>query len=358
MILLSALLSTTLFAAEPNVKDIKVPEGFSVSLYAYPVPNARSLTMGPDGIVFVGNRSSGSIYALVPKGGKAEVVTIADNLKSPNGVAFKNGDLYVGEIERILKFKNILKTMRSKPQPEVWGPKFPDKAHHGWKFIAFGPDGWLYVPVGAPCNVCKEDPALFAAIHRISPDGTKRELVAQGIRNTVGFDWNPETKKLWFTDNGRDMMGDEIPADELNEVTKEKEHFGFPYCHAGDIPDPDFNEKQSCDKFTPPKFKFPAHVAALGMRFIKTNKALKGSILVAQHGSWNRTRPIGYQVVRLYRDGNNVTKSETFADGFLKADSAWGRPVDVLELADGSVLISDDMAGAVYRVSSTEQKKK
>ncbi len=354
--ILFLLLSLTAAAAsaEPKLDQLKIDPGFKISLYAYPVKDARSMAMGPDGIVFVGTKSEGSVYALMPDkngDGKSDaIIPVAKNLNSPNGVAFKGGDLFVAEIDRILRFKNIAKNLRA-AKPETWGPSFPDKAHHGWKYIAFGPDGWLYVPVGAPCNICLEKPDLFAAIHRISPDGKKRELVASGVRNTVGFDWSPSDKSLWFTDNGRDWMGDDLPPCELNRVAKNGKNYGFPYCHGTGVLDPEFGKGKNCKDYVPPKHEFPAHSAPLGMKFITKNPALKGSILVAEHGSWNRSTPIGYQVTKIQINGDKAVKASPFLSGFLKGSSAWGRPVDILEMEDGSILISDDEAGAIYRAS-------
>jgi glucose/arabinose dehydrogenase len=341
--------------AEPDLGKLRVPAGRSIAIYAYPVPGARSLTLGKDGMVFVGSRTKDKVYSLLAdknSDGKADGIrVVAKGLNSPNGVAYRNGDLFVAEISRILR---IRKADTDKPaKPEAWGPSFPDKEHHGWKFIAFGPDGWLYVPVGAPCNICLEDQDLFAAIHRVSPDGKKREVVARGIRNTVGFDWQPGTGDLWFTDNGRDLLGDDIPPDELNHLTKLGGHFGFPFCHAGDIIDPEFGKNKKCGDYLPPAAKFPAHVAALGMRFLKKqkDKTLNGDILVAQHGSWNRSSPIGYQVVHVTIKNGKAGKLEPFLSGFLQDGKPSGRPVDILELGDGSILVSDDESDAVYRIS-------
>lgn len=347
-LLLSFLTASTALASV-NLKSLHLPSGFKIEVYAN-VPEARELTLGPDGIVFVGTRAK-SVYALVPKAhGAPEVVRIASGLNAPNGVAFKEGDLYVAEINRVLRFKNIVKNLKSPPKPEPFGPGFPSETHHGYKFIAFGPDGWLYVPVGAPCNICVPDLNMFAALHRISPDGSKRELVAQGIRNTVGFDWDPSTKELWFTDNGRDWMGDDQPACELNHMTAVGQNFGYPYCHGGEILDPEFGKGKDCGNYVPPAFKFPAHTAPLGMRFIRRNKKLKDSILVASHGSWNRSTPTGYKIIRLEMKNGKVAKASDFLSGFLSKSRVSGRPVDVLELGDGSILVSDDDNGVVYRI--------
>lgn len=343
------LVSNSSFASPP-IERVKVAPGFKISVYATNVENARSLALGKDGVVFVGSRSAGNVYALLPdknKDGKSDAVKVlAKNLNSPNGVAYRNGDLYIAEISQLRRIQKVDEKLDKETIPEVWGPSFPTDTHHGWKYIAFGPDGWLYVPVGAPCNVCDKDANLYAAIHRVSPDGKKRELVAKGIRNTVGFDWNPDTKELWFTDNGRDWMGDTIPPCELNKVSKSQEHFGFPFCH-GIISDPEYGKNVVCtQKYTTPLHDFPAHSAPLGMKFVKQPKG----ILVAEHGSWNRTDPVGYQVTFIDFSGAKP-KATAFLSGFLRGSSAWGRPVDVLELPDGSILISDDKADAVYRVT-------
>ena len=342
------------FAADaPKLDGLKIANGRKISVYAYPVPGARSLTLGKDGRVFVGSREKSEVYALLPDSdgdGKSDgIKVVAKGMDTPNGVAYRNGELFVAEVDQVYRIAGADTDQPEKPQP--WGPKFPDKSHHGWKFIAFGPDGWLYVPVGAPCNICHEDENLFAAIHRVSPDGKTRELVARGIRNTVGFDW--QGNDLWFTENGRDNMGDNIPADELNRVSKAGQHFGYPFCHAGDILDPEFGKGKKCADYTPPAAKFAAHAAALGMRFLKNqkNKSINGHALVALHGSWNRSAPIGYEVVQVAMDGKKAGKVTPFVSGFLQGREVTGRPVDVLELADGSILISDDQADAVYRVS-------
>lgn len=340
-------------AAEPRLSELVLPSDYTIEVYAR-VENARSLALAPDGTVFVGTRSGGSVYALAPDrdgdGRSDKVITLATRLNMPNGVAFKDSDLYVAEVNRIRVFRGVLQKL-DKPGPgELWGPEFPSDKSHGWKFVAFGPDGWLYVPVGAPCNICHENPDLYAAIHRISPDGKTRELVARGVRNTVGFDWEPQTGQMWFTDNGRDWMGDDKPPCELNRVSQIGEHFGYPFCHGGNIPDPEFGKQKSCASFVKPMHNFPAHSAPLGMRFIKSTPGLKGDVLVAEHGSWNRSTPIGYQVTRLKLKDGRVAEAAPFLRGFLKNGNAWGRPVDLLELTDGTVLVSDDFTGTVYRI--------
>ena len=355
---LASGLATTALAAPP-VDRIKLPPGFRISVFADDVDNARSLALGDRGTVFVSTRSEGSVYALpdANRDGRAdEVITIARGLNSPNGVAFRNGSLYVAEISGILRYDNIEGSLKNPPKPVVVSDKFPRDGHHGWKFIAFGPDGLLYVPVGAPCNICEVNPDVYAAIHRMQPDGTRLETFARGIRNTVGFDWHPETKEMWFNEHGRDMMGDDMPSCELNNAPKAGMHFGFPYCHQGDTPDPEFGSKRACTEFTPPALKQGGHVAPNGLRFYSGKMfpaEYKNRIFIAQHGSWNRSTKSGYKVIMVTLKGDNrtVEKSETFAEGWLDNDRAWGRPVDLLQLPDGSLLISDDAANAVYRVT-------
>jgi glucose/arabinose dehydrogenase len=345
---------TTASAQNLPLDRIKLPPGFEISVYAQ-MAEPRSMALGAKGTVFVGTRREGSVYAIVPNpGGKPELLTLAEGLNSPNGVAFRDGSLYVAEISRILRYDNIEANLRQPPKPVVVTDRFPRDGHHGWKFIAFGPDGWLYVPVGAPCNICEPDPDRYALISRIKPDGTGYEVYARGIRNSVGFDWDPRTRELWFNEHGRDMMGDDMPSDELNHAPKPGLHFGYPYCHQGDAPDPEFGRKRKCEEFTPPALKQGGHVAADGLRFY-TGKMFppeyQNRIFIAQHGSWNRSRKSGYRVIMVTLKDNKVEKSEVFAEGWLANESNWGRPVDVLVASDGSLLISDDYANVVYRVS-------
>ncbi|MGA8262468.1 MAG: sorbosone dehydrogenase family protein [Arenicellales bacterium] len=334
--------------------EIRLPAGFHIEVFAR-VPGARSMTLSPDGVLYVGTRDEGKVYALSGAGGgrhPAKVVTIARGLDMPNGVAWRGGDLYVAEVSRILRFDDIDQRFDHPPQPVVVRDDYPDRAHHGWKFIAFGPDGRLYVPIGAPCNVCNRPG--FGVITRLNPDGGGREIYAEGIRNTVGFDWNPVTRVLWFTDNGRDHMGDDLPPDELNRAPRSGMNFGFPFCHGGDVPDPEFGRQAPCSRFTPPVLKLGAHVAALGMRFYTGRlfpPEYRNRIFIAEHGSWDRSVPVGYRVISVeVRDGKAVDK-KPFAEGWLQDGSAWGRPVDVQVMHDGALLISDDLAGAIYRIS-------
>lgn len=346
-------------AAQYHLDKIKLPPGFKIAVYAE-VPNARSLAWGSKGTLFVGNKDEGNVYAVVDanKDGRADkVYIIARNLTMPNGVAFRNGSLYIAEMSRIIRMDSIESRLDDPPAPVVIYDKYPDKAHHGWKFIAFGPDDKLYVPVGAPCNVCEEKDPIFATITRLNPDGSGMEIYAKGIRNTVGFAWHPDTKELWFTDNGRDNLGEDVPEDELNYAPKKDMHFGFPYCHQGNILDPEFGKGKNCADYTAPVQLLGPHVAALGMRFYTGNMfpaEYKNRIFIAEHGSWNRKIPSGYRVMMVSLDGNVASKYEEFATGWLPGtneNEVIGRPVDVIVAADGALLISDDKQGVVYRVT-------
>lgn len=345
-------------SAQLPLNTIKLPPGFSISVYAE-VDNARSMAMSPSGILFVGNRNEDQVYAVKDTDGdfKADKRwVIASGLNMPNGVAFKDGDLYVAEVSRILKFKDIENNLSHPGEPEVVYDQYPTETHHGWKYIAFGPDGKLYVPVGAPCNICEPEEPIYASITRMNDDGTNMEVFASGIRNTVGFTWHPETKALWFTDNGRDMMGDDIPPCEFNSAPTAGMHFGYPYCHGGTIKDPEFGDKRPCSDFTPPIQNLNAHVAPLGVKFYTGSmfpSEYKNQAFIAEHGSWNRTKKSGHLVSLVKLQDGKAVGYETFAEGWLNQDTqeAWGRPVDVLVLHDGSMLISDDKGGMIYRIS-------
>ena len=338
---------------------IKLPPGFVIDVFAE-VKNARSMTISPTGVIYVGNRNGDKVYAIKDTDGDGRADKkwiVASGMKTPNGVAFKDGDLYVAEVNRILKFPSIESNLSSPPAPVIVNDSYPTERHHGWKYIAFGPDGKLYVPVGAPCNICESEDEIFASITRINADGTGREVFASGVRNTVGFTWHPVTKEMWFTDNGRDMLGDDIPPCELNHAPKAGMHFGYPYCHAGTIKDPEFGNKRTCDEFTPPAQKLGPHVAPLGIKFYTGNMfpdSYRNNAFITEHGSWNRSKKIGYRVSLVKIESNNKAVSyETFASGWLNeaTQDAWGRPVDVLVLEDGSMLVSDDFADVIYRIT-------
>jgi glucose/arabinose dehydrogenase len=335
------------------LEKIRLPPGFSIALYAE-VKGARSMVLGPKGTLFVGTRETpGKVFAVVTRGGKREVVTIASGLTMPNGVAFRDGSLYVAEVSRILRFDDVEAKLGA-AKPAVVNDTFPHDTHHGWKYLALGPDGLLYTQIGAPCNVCKRDDRRYASIVRLKPDGTGFEVFAEGIRNSVGFDWNPATKELWFTENGRDWMGDDAPPDELNRAPKAGLHFGFPYCHGGDLLDPDFAAGHTCAEFVAPERKLGAHVAALGMKFYTGAMfpaEYKDQIFIAEHGSWNRSKKVGYRVTHVRLDAGHAASYEPFAEGWLENEKALGRPVDILVMPDGSMLVSDDEAGAIYRIT-------
>lgn len=334
-----------------DLASLQLPKGFHIELLISNLKGARSMTLGSRGTLFVGTRDS-KVYAITPQ---KKVYTIAEKLNEPNGVAFKDGALYVGEINRIIKFEKIEENLEKPPAFKIINDTYPSDQHHGWKFIAFGPDQKLYVPVGAPCNVCEvKDP--YAGITRLQSDGSHKEIFARGVRNTVGFDWHPITHELWFTDNGRDMLGDDLPPDELNRAPKLGLNFGFPFCHGGEILDPEFGQNKNCADFTAPEQKLGAHVAALGMRFYTGHQfpeEYRNQIFVAEHGSWNRSTPIGYRIelVKLGSNGHAIS-SEIFAQGWLAKDGKpTGRPVDVLVAPDGALLVSDDFANCIYRIS-------
>jgi glucose/arabinose dehydrogenase len=348
------LLAALPAAAQPKLEDLSLPPGFQVEYFAKDLRNARSMALGAKGTLFVGTRDAGVVYAIEHDGKAAKKVhTIAKGLNMPNGVAFRDGALYVAEVNRILRFDGIEEALASPPKPVVVAGDLPTERHHGWKFIAFGPDGKLYVPIGAPCNICDEgDP--FAAILRMDADGGNREVFARGVRNTVGFDWHPKTGHLWFTDNGRDWMGDDTPPCELNVAVRAGQHFGYPYCHGKSVSDPEFGEGHACADFTAPAVEFGAHTAPLGMRFYEGDMfptQYRGGTFVAQRGSWNRSKKVGYQILFVPVDGDKAGAPQPFLTGFLDGEKALGRPVDVQELPDGSLLVSDDTANAIYRVS-------
>lgn len=340
--------------------QLKLPQEFSITLFADDVPGARTLALGKDGTIFVGSRNNSNVYALqdTDKNGKADQrYIIATGLNMPNGVAYKDGALFVAELNRIIRFDNIDQQLQDPPEPTVIYNQFPSKKRHGWKYLRFGPDNRLYTAVGAPCNICQPEAEIFTTLVRLKPDGTDMEILARGIRNTVGFDWQPETHFLYFTENGRDHLGDDTPPDELNKWTQKGQHFGYPYCHGGDILDPEYGKGKDCKAYTGPEWKFKAHMAPLGIRFYRGQQFPKGyhhQLFVAQHGSWNRSTPHGYRIALLKFNQGKVVSEQVFVEGWLGKDGkAIGRPVDILELADGSLLVSDDLAGVIYKISYT-----
>ncbi|WEF33618.1 c-type cytochrome [Pseudoduganella chitinolytica] len=336
---------------------LTLPKGFSIAVYAEGVESARSLAVSSSGIVYVGSRKAGKVYAVVDgnNDGVAEkVVTIASGLNNPIGVTLLNGALYVAEIGRVIRFDDIDRTYAAKPAYKVVKADLPDDKWHGEKVIKAGPDGKLYIPVGSPCNTCDKEDEAYSKIWRMNPDGSGWEAYAGGIRNTVGFAFHPVTKELWFTDNGPDEMGDNTPSCELNVAPKKGLHFGFPYCHGGVFPDPKYGKANSCAAYVPPVAKLGPHVAPLGLAFYTGTQfpaQYRNQVFVAEHGSWNRTQKIGYKVVLVTLHGNQEVTTTDFIDGFLQGDDVSGRPVDLAVLGDGSLLVSDDHAGRIYRVS-------
>ncbi len=346
---------------------IKLPPGFKIMMYAENVEGARSMALGAKGTLFVGTfeqrgKAPGKVHAVIDRNNDfkgEQVITIAQDLNMPNGVAFHQGDLYVAEISRVLKFNNIEEQLATPPQPQVIYDRFPTDTWHGWKFIRFGPDGKLYVPVGAPCNTCERKEEVFSSITRMNPDGSGFEIFAKGMRNSVGFDWHPVTSELWFTDNGRDEMGDDVPPEELNHAPRPGLHFGFPYRYGKAVIDTTFKTTLREDQFQPAAIELPAHVAPLGMRFYTASAfpaEYHRQIFLAEHGSWNRSVPNGYRVSVVKLKDNRVVSYEHFATGWLQNNQYWGRPVDVQTLSDGSLLVSDDFANCIYRIVYSPQK--
>jgi glucose/arabinose dehydrogenase len=334
--------------------QLKLPKGFKLEVFASGIANARTLRLGDKGTVFVSNRLLDKVYAIVEKDGKRETKVIASGLDRPNGLAFHKGALYIAEGTRITRLDNIEDNLADPPKPVVVYDDLPNHVSHGWRYIGIGPDNKLYINVGAPCNIC-EPPAVNAQIRRFNLDGSGVEVVALGVRNSVGFDWHPVSKQLYFTEHGRDWLSEDLPEDELNRVTKLGQHFGFPYCHNGTFTDREMGWGRSCDEFEKPVALMGPHSAVLGMRFY-TGKMFpsqyRNAIFVARHGSWNRTKKIGGDVVAvmLNKDGS-VRSQQPFLTGFLQNNQYSGRPVDVQVMKDGSMLVSDDYAGAVYRIT-------
>ena len=340
--------------ADMKLDKIKLPPGFRIELWAQGLPNARSLALGAKGTVFVGTRLTENVYAVTEKDGKRQVRTLLKGLNQPNGVAFHSGALYVAERSRILRYDNIEDHLDNPGKPVVVFDALPRDEPHGWKYLTMGPDGWLYFGIGAPCNSCVP-PDTHAQIVRVDPKKGILETVAKGVRNSVGLAFHPTTKELWFTENGRDWMGDDLPSDTLHRVSRKGLHFGYPYCHQGDVPDPEWGRGRACGEFAPPVLQLGPHVAPLGLRFY-TGKMFpaeyRNRIIIANHGSWNRSNKLGFNLMQVTLDAQGKpVKYEPFAEGWAEGNGYWGRPVDLQVMPDGALLVSDDTTGALYRIS-------
>ena len=352
--------SVPLDSTDLALLELNLPEGFEIKVYARGVDGARSMVMGDKGTLFVGTRNENTVYAIQDTDGDyvADNVMVLDTMEVPNGVAMRNGDLYVAQVGSLWKYPAIEDNLKDAPKKELVYDDYPTEFHHGWKYIAFGPDDKLYVPVGAPCNICNptDEDERFATITRMDPDGSNREIYAKGVRNTVGFTWHPKSGDMWFTDNGRDMLGDDIPPCELNHITEVGQHFGYPFCHGGVVKDPEFGDQRPCSDFVDPAFQFGAHTAPLAVKFYTGTmfpKEYQGQAFVAQHGSWNRSKKVGYRIMMVDVTNGQAKEGMPFIDGWLNEETqeASGRPVDILWLKDGSMLISDDYGDAIYRVT-------
>jgi glucose/arabinose dehydrogenase len=342
---------------------IQLPEGFEISIYRDGLEAARSMAMSDSGTLFLGTRSNrsrdkvGKVYAVTNPDGDArgdEVKVVVEGFNVPNGVALKDGDLYVAEIHRITRFDDIEGNLDAPPEPVVLNDSFPDEYHHGWKYLRFGPDGRLYVPVGAPCNICEPE-AGQGTIVSLAADGSDKRVYAEGVRNSVGFDWDPATGDFWFTDNGRDLWGEDTPPEELNHAPAAGAHYGYPYRYGKNLVDDSFSTALGDDDFTGAALEFPAHNALLGMRFYTGDQfpaAYQGDLFIASRGSWNRAVPDGYKIYRVRREDGRAVEWQEFATGWLTEDNKfWGRPVDIELAPDGALLVSDDFNGLVYRIS-------
>jgi len=347
--------------SEIPISKLNLPEGFTVEIWAHGLPGGRAMALGDNGKIYVGTRAIGRVYEVTDNGDRRSVRVVVDKLTQPAGVAFANGSLYVMAIDKALRFDGIEGNPNVAPVDMTTKFNLPPLQHHNWKYIRFGPDKKLYVPFGAPCNIC-EPTAEYAQIRRYNPDGSGMEVIARGVRNTQGFDWNPKTGELWFTDHGRDWMGDAGPQDELNRISKTGLNFGYPYCHAQGVPDADFKKADPCKGVTLPVTLMGPHAAAMGVLFY-TGKMFpaeyRDTMFIARKGSWNRTTKFGFDVVnvRATPDGKNV-KVTPFMTGFMnpKDQSFWGRPAYLLQMPDGAVLVSDEQLGAIYRVSYARGK--
>ena len=342
-------------ACAENLDQINLPDGFTIDLYAQGVDGARQMVMGDKGTLFVGSRSPGKVHAVLDDDGDQRadrVLLVVGGMEMPSGLAFRDGTLYVADINKIYRFDDIESKLDNPPAPVLIRKDLP-LGHHNWKYLRFGPDGWLYLAVGVPCNVCLEEG--YGQVRRINLDTGEMQVYAEGVRNSVGLAFHPETGELWFTDNGRDRMGDDIPSCELNHAPRPGMHFGFPYCHAGDVPDPKFSRQRACEEFEPPVVSLGPHVASLGVKFYTGDMfpaEYWNQVFIAEHGSWNRSSKIGYRVKLVEFDqSGQFSGQRVFAEGWLQGEQNWGRPVDVFQMPDGALLVSDDQGGRIFRIS-------
>ena len=349
-------------ASDIPINKLKLPPGFKIEVWATGMPGARAMALGDNGKVYIGTRAIGRVYEVTDNGKERTSRVVVDKLVQPAGVAFNNGSLYVMAIDKVLRFDGIDKNASVTPVDLTAIFNLPPEQHHNWKYIAFGPDGKLYVPFGAPCNICEPPTAEYAQIRRYNPDGSGMEVLATGVRNTVGFDWHPTTKQLWFTNHGRDWMGDNTPNDTLNLMSKTGLNFGFPYCHQGNLPDNVITKANACQGVEQPIALMGPHVATMGIKFYTGNMfppEYKDAALIARKGSWNSNQKVGFDVVMVKAgtDGKNP-KITPFITGFMNpADqSFWGRPAYLMQMTDGSMLVSDEQLGAIYRVTYSKQQ--
>ncbi len=361
-IILPLLISSFTYAETSNsqqstnlpLEKIKLPPGFSIQLWAT-IPDAKSLAIGKQGTVFVSSKTTGSIYAISQSDGKEKQVRIiANGLKSPSGITYHEGTLYVTALNRIFRFDQIENNLDQINEPVIIYDNLPKESFHSTRYMAVGHDNLLYISVGAPCDACEADPMRYALIARLNPNGSNFEVYAQGIRNSLGFDWHPKTHELWFSDIGRDWMGEDLPPDELNYAATQGLHFGFPNCHAGKILDPKYGAKRGCDKSQAPIAELEPHVSPHGIKFYSGRMfppEYHDQLIIAEHGSWNRRAPVGFRLQHFQLKNNQIVKKEIFAEGWFNDQKVWGRPTDLLVMPDGALLVSDDLAGAIYRIS-------
>ena len=354
--LAAALLGPDGAAGDERLATIRLLAGFEIEPFAE-VPNARQMAWGARGTLFAGTRRDGRVFAVSDEDGDGRgerVRVIASGLRMPAGVAFRDGALYVSAVSMLLRFDDIETRLDDPPAPVIVTDRLPSEGHHGWKVLEFGPDGLLYLPVGAPCDLCRIT-GYHGTILRMRPDGSGIEIYARGIRNSVGLAFHPATGELWFTDNGVDRLGADVPPDELNRVRAPGLHYGFPFCHAGTLPDPRYARDGRCAETEPPVQALGAHVAPLGFAIHSGNglpESFRGAVFIAEHGPGNGRTVIGYRVsvVRLAEDHKTALAYAAFAQGWYGSGRAWGQPADILEAPDGSLMVSDDRAGKIYRI--------